>query len=584
MTNKPERSAPRDRVGAGGRSDNAAGGRGERAPGRTHAGRAPSLTARGQAWALGGGLLLFVGAVAGAWRVAALGVVSLAALGAAYVAFFPTSVLIWRRHLELLWRVERGEDGGGFIAGRPFRLTVTLRNRAPRALGDARLRAFTSSALRAPASLAMQLAAAHEATVTAEVQAERVGFWFLHGAAVEVQDRLGLCTVEAYFPSPLGVKVLPRPALRLQPAQRRLVAGAPHERVGVQPLRHRGLGGDLRELREHAPGDPFKQIAWKATARTGKLMVRELDRETMVTHWLLVDVAGTMRDGAPGQARLDLAVDVAAAYARGALEAGDRVALLTFDGRIVGEAKPNDGPVHRLRIVERLMEAMTVVDEDLTELTDSELIAVVARYLLLQEGIDSRLRRAPPIDDPVWSELAASPSGELYDLRVVHQAVAAALERHRKEFPAAAAAGEAGRLRLYCRLRGIELPWRRSPEAGRRARGLGAALERAAAARGSQRILVLSDLQGLEGDLSPVSRAVRLVRRRGHHLTFAAPESRLDPRSAPAAEIFGWHERRRESAAVRRLAGLGVRVVAISADNAATLLSRPLGAPRARVA
>ncbi|MCU1280018.1 MAG: hypothetical protein JWM53_3564, partial [bacterium] len=523
----------------------------ERAPGRTHAGRAPSLTPRGQAWAVGAGMLLFVGAVAGAWRVAALGVVSLAALGAAYVAFFPTSVLVWRRHLELLWRVERGEEARDFVAGRPFRLTVTLRNRAPRALGRARLRAFASSALTPPAALIMELGAAHEATMSGEVQAQRAGFWFLHGAAVELQDAFGLCTVEAYFPSPLGVKVLPRPALRLAPAQQRLQAGAPHERLGVQPLRHRGLGGDLRELREHAPGDPFKQIAWKATARTGKLMVRELDRETMVTHWLLVDIGGTMRDGRPGQARLDLAVDVASAYARGALEAGDRVALVTFDGRIVGEAKPNDGPVHRLRIVERLMEAMNLVDEDLTELTDSELVSVVARYLLSQEGIDARLRRAPAIDDPVWNELAASPSGELYDLRVVHQSVAAALERHRKEIGAAAAT-EPLRLRQYCRLRGIELPYRKTPEAGRRARGLGAALEHAAAARGSQRIVVLSDLQGLEGDLSAVGRAVRLVRRRGHHLTFAQPEARVaaDGSERPvAAEIWGWQERRRELAA-----------------------------------
>ncbi|HEX9104606.1 MAG TPA: DUF58 domain-containing protein, partial [Polyangia bacterium] len=294
--------------------------RSERAPGRTHAGRAPSLTARGQAWAVGGGLLLFVGAVAGAWRVAALGVVSLAALGAAYVAFFPTSVLVWRQHLELLWRVERGEEASGFVAGRPFRLTVTLRNRAPRALGRARIRAFASTALTPPAALTMELAAAHEATVAAELVAQRAGLWFLHGAAVELSDALGLCSVEAYFPSPVGIKVLPRPALRLQPAEQRLLAGAPHERLGVQPLRHRGLGGDLRELREHAPGDPFKQIAWKATARTGKLMVRELDRETMVTHWLLVDIGGTMRDGRPGAARIDLAVDVAAAYARGALD------------------------------------------------------------------------------------------------------------------------------------------------------------------------------------------------------------------------------------------------------------------------
>ncbi len=551
---------------------------------------------------IGAALMLFVGAVAGAWRVAALGVVSLAALGAVYVAFFPTSVLVWRRHLELLWRVERAEDASAFVAGRPFRLTVTLRNRAPHALGHARIRAFASSALSPPAALRLELAAAHEATVTAEVVAQRAGFWFLHGAAVELQDPLGLCSVEAYFPSPVGIKVLPRAALRLAPSEQRLLAGAPHDRHGVQQLRRRGLGGDLRELREHAPGDPFKQIAWKATARTGKLMVRELDRETMVTHWLLVDIGATMREGRPGAARIDLAVDVAAAYARGALEAGDRVALLTYDGRIVGEAKPNDGPVHRLRIVERLMEAMSVVDEDLTELTDSELVTVVARYLLLQEGIDARMRRAPAIDDPVWNELAASPSGELYDLRVLHQAVAAALDRHRKEVTVAAPT-EQLRLRQYCRLRGIELPYRRTlqaGDAGQRARGLGAALEHAGRARGSQRIVVLSDLQGLAGDLQPVGRAVRLVRRRGHHLTFAVPEARIasfeeaTSEDAPAGhaserriagEIAGWQERRRELAGATVIrARLGVRVVAVSAENATLLLGRTVASPRARVA
>jgi uncharacterized protein (DUF58 family) len=559
----------------------------QRAPGRTHAGRAPSLTRRGQAWAAGAVLLIAVGGVAGAWRVVALGVVQLAALFAFYVAFFPTSVLIWRRHLELLWRVERG-DGAGFVAGRPFRLTVTLRNRAPRPLGRARLRPFTSAALTPPAALTMQLGAAREATVTTEVHAQRVGFWFLHGAAVEVQDVLGLCTVEAYFPSPLAVKILPRASLRLLPPAERPQAGAPHDRLGLHALRHRGLGGDLRELREHAPGDPFKQIAWKATARTGKLMVRELDTETLVTHWLLVDVAGTMREGRPGLARLDLAIDVAAAYTRGALEAGDRVGLITFDGRIVGEARPNDGPVHRLHILERLMEAMSVVDEDLTELTDSELVHTVARYLLLQEGLDARLRKAPPIDDPAWAELAASPAGELYDLKVVLQAVSAALGR--AKLPVTGP--EMVRLRAYCKLRGIELPYRRTPEAGRRARGLAAALERVAAERGSQRVLVLSDLAGLD-ELGPVTRALRLVRRRGHHLTLALPQPRLAPvpDDAPAAveaaltaEIFGWHERRRERAAERRLLGLGVRVIPISAENAAALLTRPAPGGRARVA
>ena len=83
---------------------------GERAPGRTHAGRAPSLTPRGQAWAVGAACSCSSARSPARWRVAALGVVSLAALGAAYVAFFPTSVLVWRAPLELLWRVERAED------------------------------------------------------------------------------------------------------------------------------------------------------------------------------------------------------------------------------------------------------------------------------------------------------------------------------------------------------------------------------------------------------------------------------------------------------------------------------------------
>jgi uncharacterized protein (DUF58 family) len=388
---------------------------------------------------------------------------------------------------------------------------------------------------------------------------------------------------------------MPRPSRALAPASRRPSLGAPHERVGLHALRVRGMGGDLRELREHAPGDPFKQIAWKATARTGKLMVRELDRETMVTHFLLVDIAGTMRQGRPGLQRLDLAVEVAAGYARSVLEAGDRVGLVTFDGRVVGEVKPNDGPAHRLRIVERLMDAMSVVEEDLTELTDSELVAVVARYLLLQEGIDARLRRAPPMDDPAWGHLAVSPTGELYDLQIVDKAVAAIFGRTRAR-AGSVDDSELGRLRRFCRLRGIELPYRRMSEAGRRARGLGAALELAAAGRGTQRILVLSDLDQLDGDLAAVQRAVRLVRRRGHHLLFAVPPARLalddgkggTPRRQVAAtqiaDIFGWHERRRERAAERRLAGLGVRVVTLKAEGAASLLAGWSAEARARVA
>src|SRR5262249_52024074 len=150
----------------------------------------------------------------------------------------------------------------------------------------------------------------------------------------------------------------------------------------------------------------------------------------------------------------------------------------------------------RLRLVEPLLAAMNAVDEDLTELTDSELVAQVARYLLYQEGVSTRLPSAPPIDDPAWTWLSSSPMGELYDLRLLWKAVQTSLGKEGQRLDRVRAANpDLRRLRLFCQQRGIELPYRRAAEAGRRAAGLAAALDGAARGRGTQRILVISDLE-----------------------------------------------------------------------------------------
>lgn len=554
-------------------------------------GRPPSLSSRGRAWAAGGGALVLLGAACASWPLVGLGVAWMSALGTAYLLFYPTSVFIWRRHVELSWALARGAGEDAFVVGRPFRLAVTLCNRAPRGLGRARVQVFTSSTIEAGSGpLELQLDARRQATGATELVARQVGTWHLHGARVEVEDPLGLCTVAAYFSNSTAIRVLPRPAVRTAVwADARPTAGAPHEKQGLHAAKLRGLGGELRELREHVPGDPFKHIAWKATARTGKLMVRDLDRETMVTHWLLVDLGATMRRGAPGATKLDQAVDLACAYARAALEAGDRVGLLTFDGRVVAEVLPDDGPGQRRRLLEPLLDAMNAVDEDLTELTDSELVAQVARYLLHQEGVDARVDRVPPIDDPAWGHLATTPAGELLDLRVIHDVVERTLAQVAPARIAAirAPTAELRKLRLYCRLRGIELPYRRAPEAGRRSDGMRAALERAVAGRGTQRVVIVSDLLGLDAGLPEVARVVKLARRRGHPLACVVPAARAETRplkgdAAVAAELARWDETRRERDACRRVAALGVRVVPVGPADSAALLGAALRRSAAR--
>src|SRR3569833_2598282 len=97
------------------------------------------------------------------------------------------------------------------------------------------------------------------------------GYHVLHGAALTFGDVLGLFDIEAFFPNPIAVKVFPRMlALRAHPV--RNANGALHEQVGLHSVKRRGLSGELREIREHSHGDPFKFIAWKAPARRQQLM------------------------------------------------------------------------------------------------------------------------------------------------------------------------------------------------------------------------------------------------------------------------------------------------------------------------
>lgn len=49
--------------------------------------------------------------------------------------------------------------------------------------------------------------------------------------------------------------------------------------LGVGPSRVRGPGTNIFEVREYMPGDEFKKIDWKATARLSRLAVKEFEKE-----------------------------------------------------------------------------------------------------------------------------------------------------------------------------------------------------------------------------------------------------------------------------------------------------------------
>jgi len=240
----------------------------------------PSLAQRGRLIVAAGALFVIAGAVhADAWPLLALGTVIVCAVCTAYVWFYPTAIMLRRRKIEMAWWVPPGDlPGGALTVDHPFALHIALRNHGPVALRVLDLNVLASAALAVPGGIEAKVRRALEVELEVAVRAQAAGYFALHGAVVTLGDLLGLFEVRAYFPNPIQVKVFPRQfAARGDAAPLRPQVGAPMERHGAHQIRRRGLSGDLREIRELQYGDPFKMIAWKATARRRRLMVRALE-------------------------------------------------------------------------------------------------------------------------------------------------------------------------------------------------------------------------------------------------------------------------------------------------------------------
>lgn len=556
----------------------------------------PRLATRGKL-ILGTALLfLLVGALHGAPPLVAISGVVLSVLLALYLAFYPTAILLRRKKIELSWWVPPGDQPGGALsADRPFQLHLAFRNHGSRKLRILSTNILAASGLHVDEKPSATVKRGMQVEITTTVKPLAAGYQVLHGAALMFGDALGLFDIEAFFPNPIAIKVFPRTvAMRGNPV--RAVGGALHEQVGLHHVRRRGLSGELRELREHSHGDPFKMIAWKATARRGQLMVRDLENEIVTTHMVLLDVGGGMRSGSLGKTPLDWACDSVAALAKASVANSDRVGLVGFDTRIVTELQPDTGHHHYLQLVDRLLDTRSIVDEDLTDVTAGELVALVARYLAHQEAIDVRIKLAPPLDDPRWTSIQAGPDGQLYDVaatgrlcrRLIDIMIGSeknAKDKRAKLAPLVEPDAQLAPLRQFCRLRGIELPYRTTWEHGKRAAGLARAVERAVVNGRPDVVVLISDLAGFAEDETRSIRALARLRKAAGTVIALVPNAAafLPPASTPHGQRVRALMTRDQQALVepgrRLLTRHGITVIE---GSPADSLDRLLGGSRMR--
>lgn len=155
------------------------------------------------------------------------------------------------------------------------------------------------------------------------------------------------------YPSPLRLwqrqlRLPARDTLRVYPdvtavREYELLARKSRESLLVRAIPLRGGENEFERLREHGPDDAYRDIDWKATARRGRLIVREYQQERNQTLICLLDCGRLMTAESDGLLQLDHAINTVLMLAHVAARAGDQVGLLAFDAQVRLYLAPQGG-------------------------------------------------------------------------------------------------------------------------------------------------------------------------------------------------------------------------------------------------
>lgn len=502
-------------------------------------------------------------AIAGAAMVAlgvALRIAPMVAFGGAMIlavavgrAFALASVTRLRgAGFEMVWstkgrvsRVARGED---------LVLRAELRNRGTDDVRGLTIRPLVSSMLEATVEpLEIDLPAGSRATIDVRLKTPRVGRWGVHGMALEVRGiPVGgdaLYEVPLMFANPHGVEVLP-PSLQTFVASPR---GGRARRTAEAGQRStvRGEGDEFRELRGLVPGDAFKRIAWKASARRGLLLVRETEREERDRVVCVLDASVELWAGAPGTSPLDVAIDDVAAVLTKHLRRGHLTGLVVHASRTQAYLPPAEGAAHLGKMIDALVSAGATLDADRTEADERDVALRVMEHLR-------------PLD----------PMGLTDVRRDDLEALASRADGLKHRAPFTARAPLAGslreqRLRHYLGVFGVELGPRAEGERVNAEAEMSRVLLRLAAEKHPPNLVYVFGPAPDEG--SAVEQALKKLRQKHTQVVWALPSHEglrdvLDPivRARPAAVLVREAVEMRAAAAEIRqrvdLRKLGVRI------------------------
>ena len=207
-----------------------------------------------------------------------------------------------------------------------------------------------------------------------QIQPQITGSTFLPGVRVLICDAQGLFQLQKFVSIPSELRILPfmiRPkstSVQVKPSNVQLL-------TGNHRYRRPGFSTELLGIREYQKGDPPRSIAWKATARTGRLMTCEYENEVPIRATVIADLSPYQFWGRPRTSVGDRVICGAASIARLLIADRDPVA-----GMLVSDSEPmriaHGGGQRQLTRLIQTMLAFSRQSADIERLSISDLVEV----------------------------------------------------------------------------------------------------------------------------------------------------------------------------------------------------------------
>ncbi|HUR64077.1 MAG TPA: DUF4350 domain-containing protein [Candidatus Thermoplasmatota archaeon] len=157
---------------------------------------------------------------------------------------------------------------------------------------------------------------------------------------VRRMDALRLRLHEGEVGAAQAVEVAPRKEpLNRSPFKTRV----PTTTLGPHLVNRAGDGSEFHSLREYHPGDPFRAINWKASARSKNLVVSQKVHESRTTLTIFLDARAASGAGPANATPIAHGCRVVLGVATGAVQVRDRVRIVLYGGETV-EIPPGPGP------------------------------------------------------------------------------------------------------------------------------------------------------------------------------------------------------------------------------------------------